>query len=144
MVNFPLRLVALVALAAALWVAPARAQLGLGVQAPLAVVGGVAWGPLQLEAGLPLRFDLAQLGAFVNAKWLLGEWTPLEGLSARPFFGAGAALDFARMDEVQWRALAGLQAQLEGGLALYVQLGASPGFAKGLIESLNVGVRFGF
>lgn len=124
--------------------ASAAAQPGLGVQAPLALVGHLQLGPLQLEAGLPLRFDLDSLAAFANVKFQWDAWS-VEEVFIHPYIGGGAKLFLSELDAVWLQALIGAQVGVEDKpLSVYGQLGIAPGFPTGLLESLALGVRFRF
>jgi|GEM_PF-6245463 len=120
------------------------AQLGVGIQAPLSLVGNFQIGPLLLETGLPLRFDLDSLAAFANLKFQFDTWSEND-LTLHPYIGGGAKLSFSNPDVLWPHALVGVDVSMANKpLIVYAQAGIAPGFPTGLTESLALGVRLRF
>ncbi|HEY5596163.1 MAG TPA: hypothetical protein VIL47_02775, partial [Candidatus Bipolaricaulota bacterium] len=98
-------------------------------------------GPISVEAGFPLRFDLETLGAFAALLW---RWEALlvDDVALWPFVGAGAELVFSSVDRPSWYGLLGLQMSVpQDGVWVFAQLGVWPGFERGLLESFSIGAR---
>lgn len=117
------------------------AQFTVGVQAPLALVGGFSLGPISVEAGLPLRFDLDTLGTFATLQWTF-EALAFNEVVLLPFVGMGAEVMFSSLDRPGWYGLLGLQMSApKDGVWVFAQLGVWPGFERGLLESFSIGAR---
>lgn len=117
------------------------AQLTVSVQAPLALVGGYTLGPISVEAGVPLRFDLDTLGTFATLQWTF-EALVLDEVALLPFVGAGVEVMFSSLARPGWYGLLGFQMSApQDGVWVFAQLGVWPGFERGLLEGFSIGAR---
>lgn len=123
-------------------VAPAGVgQFNVGLQAPLALVGGFSWGSIGLEAGVPLRFELDALGAFAELQWRWEGWL-LDDVALWPFIGAGAELSLAALEKPAWFGSLGVQMNVpQEGVWVFAQLALWPGVERGLPERVTIGLR---
>ncbi len=120
------------------------AQLSVGLQAPLAAFGSFKMEFASLEIGMPLRTDLSKLEAYASAKLFLGTWDFNES-TIQPFIGGTGQIAFEDVSVLKWAGLVGLEANIpESNFAAFFNLGISPNYATGLLESMAVGMRYSF
>jgi len=123
---------------------PGFAQVGVGLQAPLAAFGSFKMEFASVEIGMPLRTDLSKLEAFASAKLFLGQWDFKES-TIQPFIGGTGQIAFANVSDLKLIGLLGLEAHIpETNFAAFFNLGISPNYATGLLESMAVGMRYSF
>lgn len=122
----------------------ASAQIGVGIQAPLAAFGSFKMEFASLEIGMPFRTDLTALEAYASAKLFLGTWE-FQETTIQPYVGGSGKVAFSDLSVFKWIGLVGVEANIpESNFAVFTHLGIAPDFHTGLLESMAVGMRYSF